>query len=327
MRRLRADMPLLLALQGGGAHGAFTWGVLDRLLEESDFAIEAVSATSSGALNALAVAQGWLDGGREGARTCLDALWHGISTHTALARRLFNAAPPASRETLLGLSRHFTPEQFNPLGVNPVRDLALRLFDFERLRARAPFALYLAATRVRDGALALFGPQQIDIDAMLASTCLPQLFAPVTIDGETYWDGGWAGNPSLEPLIERHRGEDLLCVLVRPLSQPRLPQSAREIAERMAALGFSAAFLRELRSVLRAQRALAGKLVLSPPGRRLQALRLHLVAPGDALDTVTDRTPIDTRAPVLEAMRDSGRARAQAWLDGDDAADLAPLLG
>ncbi|WP_300618722.1 patatin-like phospholipase family protein [Dokdonella sp.] len=300
--------PFSFALQGGGAHGAFTWGVLDRLLEEPDLAIDGVSATSSGAMNALALAQGWIEGGRDGARATLEALWQAVATQS-------NPLRWGLGSTLLSSwAHHFTPEQINPLGLNPLRALADRLFDFERLRAETPFKLFVAATRVRDGALKLFGNHELSLDALLASTCLPQLFAAVVIDDEAYWDGGYAGNPALEPLVYRCQAPHVVCVLVQPLSRPRLPASAREITERIAELGFSTTFLREYDSLVHAQAALRGSVPLSALGRRMKALRLHLIEPGDSLAEYRAKTSLNTEAGFLAELRDLGREAAGQWL-------------
>jgi len=304
-----------LALQGGGAHGAFTWGALDRLLEEEEFEIDGISATSSGAMNALAVAQGWLEGGREGARAKLTRLWESIAAQSGMLRWAFHNPVGASTETLLlGLSRYFTPGQINPLGLNPLRAIAESLFDFEQLRNSPPFKLFLAATRVRDGKLELFDNDRIDIDALLASTCLPQLFAPVVIEGETYWDGGYAGNPVIEPLIYRCESSDVVCILIQPLTLARLPASAREIAERTVELGFSTTFLRELATLQQAQRALAGSFPLSWLGRRLKGMRTHLIEPGESLDAYSSKSRMSTRIDFLRELYGFGRERAELWL-------------
>jgi len=312
---LSAHKPLSLALQGGGAHGAFTWGVLDRLLEESAFHVDGVSATSSGAMNALALAQGWLDGGREGARAALAGLWEAVANQASLLRWAFSTPAGAATETLLlGLTRYFTPQEINPLGINPLRDIALARFDFERLREHAPFRLYLAATRVRDGRLVLFGDGDLGIEALLASTCLPQLFAPVEIGGESYWDGGYAGNPALEPLIYQCRSADILCVLVQPL-EATPPRSVRGIQERITELGFSTTFLRELDTVRRAQKSLLRTFPLSWIGRRLKSLRIDMIEPGESLAEHSAKTRLNTRLGFLHNLRDIGRDCAQAWLD------------
>jgi NTE family protein len=304
---------LVLALQGGGAHGAFTWGVLDRLLEEPEIGIEAISATSSGAVNAVAMAQGWIEDGREGARAHLTRIWQRIGEKNALASWGF-APSVAGGAWLLELARHFTPAQFNPLGLNPLADLLDELIDFERLRALRPFRLHLAATRVRDGALILFDDDRVTRDAVLASTCLPQLFSAVEIDGETYWDGGYAGNPALAPLVYEAQARDLLCVLVQPLERVRLPASAREIAERVMELAFSTTFLRELEALAKNQQLIKGKLALTALGRRLQSLRLHLVEPGESLAEAGGKAKLDTRPAMLRALCSLGRERADEWL-------------
>lgn len=316
-RRVTAS-PLGLALQGGGAHGAFTWGVLDRLLEESDLTINAVSGTSSGALNSLALAQGWMEGGRDGARECLSQLWQHIGAKTQTLNWIFDAAPPGGRQVMRNLHRYFTPQQMNPLGYNPIRNIAESLFDFERLREAAPFALHLAATRVRDGTLTMFGPERLSIDALLASTCLPQLFAPVTIDGEIYWDGGWAGNPVLEPLVYASTAENILCVLVQPMNRSIHPQNASDIAERMNALAFSTSFQRELRTLCLAQDSIDGERAFSWLGQRLNRLQTYLIEPQESLDGFHAKTRYVTPPEYLIELRDYGRACAETWIADPD---------
>ncbi len=302
---------LNLALQGGGAHGAFTWGVLDRLLEEAWFEPEAISATSSGAMNALALAQGWSEDGRAGARHALTQLWHTVAAQSSPLTWAFPAM--AGSGALLGFAKHFGPQQINPLGINPLRGIAEALFDFDRLR-RGPLRLYLATTRVRDGALVLFDNALLDVDALLASACLPQFFPPVEIDGELYWDGGFAGNPVLEPLIYDGRSAELLCILVQPLTCPEPPRSATAIAERMAELAFSTTFLRELDGLRRIQRSLSGSFPLSAIGRRIKSLRFHLIEPGAFLAEHGLRTRLDTRLAFLEELCGLGRQAADDWL-------------
>jgi NTE family protein len=311
---------IALALQGGGAHGAFTWGVLDRLLEEPWLSIEGISATSSGAMNALALAQGWLDGGaqndeRGGARATLEALWESIAAETSALRWAFAGPTGSTAETmLLGITRHFTPKEINPLDFNPVREIAAKLFDFERLR-EAKQHLFLAATRVRDGRLAMFDREHLSLNALLASVCLPQLFAPVEIDGEMYWDGGYAGNPALEPLIYQCKCPDLLSVLVQPLEHSQPPTTMRQINERIVELGFSTTFTREVDTLLRAKDSLDRAFAISWIGRRVKALRLHVVDPGESLDDYGAKTRLNTRLGFLRGLRDLGRAQMQSWLE------------
>jgi len=299
-----------LALQGGGAHGAFTWGVLDRLLEQDDLSFDGVSATSSGALNALAVAQGWMNGGREGARTCLDVLWQRIAGHPQAAAWIFGSRMPASQHGAQNLHRYFTNRQINPLATNPVSQIAEVMFDFDQLRSESPFPVHLAATRVRDGGLVIFGPERLCVDALLASTCLPQIFAPVTIDGEVYWDGGWAGNPVLEPLLGRGRSSTVLGVLVQPLDRTDIPRTPEKIATRIGELGFSNAFRRELRSLVMARDAID----VDEQGRHPGDLRIHLIEPGESLHDFHDKAVFTKAIGFLTALRDHGRLCAEQWL-------------
>jgi NTE family protein len=314
----RKSVPINLALQGGGAHGAFTWGVLDRLLEEPWVDFDGVSGTSSGAMNAVALAQGWMDGGRDGARACLATLWESVAREASLIRWAFSGPGGRTAETmLLELTRYFTPKEINPLDYNPVRKIAAELFDFERLRNASALNIFLAATRVRDGRLRLFDNANLTLEALLASTCLPQLFAPVEIEGEMYWDGGYAGNPVLEPLLYRCRSADILCVLVQPLERAQAPRTVREIGERVVELGFATTFLRELDTLWIAKQSLAGTFSLTWLGRRLKRLRMHMIEPGESLDAYSAKTRAQARIEFLRDLRDLGRQSTQAWLDAN----------
>jgi NTE family protein len=303
-----------LALQGGGAHGAFTWGVLERLLAEPWFEPEGISGTSSGAMNAVALAQGWLEGGRNGAIATLRRLWEAVAAQQRLLGPALAAPMAYPADALLrGVTTYLAPSQVNPLGINPLRVIAERLFDFAALR-NGPIRVFVAATRVRDGALAVFGNATLDVDALLASTCLPQIFPPVRIDGTLYWDGGYAGNPVLEPLICECAAADILCVLVQPLAHDVDPVTARQIAERVAELGFSTTFLREIEALRRARRQLGRSPGTSAFDHRLQALRAHLIEPGEALAGLGAETRLDMRPRFLEELRELGNDCADAWL-------------
>ncbi|MFT3791708.1 MAG: patatin-like phospholipase family protein [Rudaea sp.] len=305
-----------LALQGGGAHGAFTWGVLDFLLEEGSLGFDGISATSSGGMNACALSQGWIDGERDGARAMLATLWESVAKQASLMRWAFaSPAGAATERMLLGLTRYFTPQEMNPLGINPVKSIAAALFDFEAIRKKSPFKLFVAATRVRDGRLALFDNGNLTLDALLASTCLPQLFAAVEIDGEAYWDGGYAGNPVIEPLVYRCNAETIACVLVQPIERAQPPTSAREIGERITELSFSTTFIRELETLQTAQNMLAKNFPLTPIGQRLKKIDIQMIEPGESLDGYSAKTRITARLDFLRELRDLGRERAREWLE------------
>ena len=301
-----------LALQGGGAHGAFTWGVLDRLLEAPDISFDAISATSSGALNALAMTQGWISGGREGARSCLDMLWQRIAGHPQAAAWIFGSRTPAAQKGARNLHRYFTSRQINPQPINPIIQIAEVMFDFDQLRAEAPFHLHLAATRVRDGALIIFGPEQVGLQALLASTCLPQIFATIEIDGESYWDGAWAGNPALEPLLGVEHPRTVLAVLVQSLSGNEIPTGPEKIATRIGELASSSAFLRELRTWIMATDITdASARASSPQGTQT----IHLIEPGEPLHGFHAKQAFSTPIRFLSALRDHGRDCASRWLE------------
>lgn len=303
-RNIARAVPIKLALQGGGAHGAFTWGVLDRLLELPELKIESISATSSGAMNAAALAQGWQRGGAAGARASLEAFWLALARQNAVA------------EWWVGTAGMLDPGLWSkvpraPLAINPLRALVEESFDIESLRA-GPIRLQLAATRVRDGALTLFDNERLSHDALLASACLPQWFAAVEIDGEAYWDGGFAGNPVLESLLGSG-GDDLLCVLLQPFDSSGVPRAARDIAELSAQLSFVSAFRRELRDLALTRLRISKHLVTNAEVRRLRRLRMHVITPKAALNARAGYSAADTRLSRLQALRELGRDAAEAW--------------
>lgn len=304
---LRAMLTLKLALQGGGAHGAFTWGALDRLLELPGLTVSAVSGTSSGAMNAAALAQGWARGGAAGARASLDEFWLGLAGRNAVAdwwhaqSRLFGDAMPWPQPPVAAASG----------GLNPLRPLVQEFFDEDTLR-HGPVALYVAATRMRDGGLEVFCGARLSHDALLASASLPPWFAPTEIDGEAYWDGGFAGNPALEPLLGLP-GDDLLCVLLQPQQRELMPRTAREALLLSAELSFGAAFARELRDLAAARAQASAHRWPKPAERKLRELRLHLLAPAEGLAAL-GHSAADTRTSQLRALHELGRDTAERWL-------------
>ena len=330
-----------LALQGGGAHGAYTWGVLDRLLED-DWRLEGVSGTSAGAMNALALAQGWTDGGAEGARAALETFWMAVGDSTPFHLDLMDSLNPAQdgglaapMNRMLGLARVFSPYQLNPFALNPLRDVVRAQFDFARLRRDCPLKLFIAATAVRTGKVRLFRTGELSEDALLASACLPTLHHAVEIDGEPYWDGGFTANPAIYPLIYECSTPDILLVLLNPLRHGEAPRSAADIASRSMELGFSTTFLREMRMIAHA-RAYAGEtgkwLPLGRLERRLTRLRFHLIDAVELGETRGD-SKLNASTRFLLRLRGLGRARADDWLRRHrrdvgrrESADLAALF-
>jgi len=321
--------PISLALQGGGAHGAFTWGVLDRLLECPGFQPEAISGCSAGAMNAVVLVQGWQQGRAEGARAALARFWQALARESPLA---WLALPDAGglgdrlsfswHELLLNTLARSAVADLNPLDINPLRDLLREQIDFEALR-RAPIQLFLAATNVRSGQLRLMRNGELDLDALLASACLPQLHRTVAWQGEAYWDGGFCANPAIHPLVYEARAEDILLVLLQPALRTRLPETPPAIADRVAELGFGSNLLREMRAIALARRYAgrprwwSGRLE-----RRLGALRFHLLEPAEQLAELPRSSKYDTRATFLSQLHQLGRTHAEGWLE-----QAGPALG
>jgi NTE family protein len=300
---------LSLALQGGGAFGAFTWGVLDRLLEEESVSFDAISGASAGAMNAVVLASGLAEGDREAAREGLERFWRKVSK--AGRRSLF-----ASCDTILSaVTQNLSPYQFNPLDLNPLRDILAEEIDFEALRRPASVRLLLGATRVKDGALRIFRNRTITPDVVLASACLPHLHQAVLIDGEPHWDGGYAANPPLMPLVEATRARDLLVVQIMPASSTELPTTPSEIDKRLNQITFNHSLQRDLEMLsLMKDLCLKSDGVESRLGRKLPQLELHRVSAEAHVEGLSGLSIKNTEWGFLTDLRDRGRSAAEAWL-------------
>jgi NTE family protein len=306
-----------LALQGGGAHGAFTWGVLDALLERG-LTIAAASGASAGAMNAVVLAHGLMHGGADCARAALHAFWQAIAERVP---PLFHVPgdPPrlaAMGHAMLAWSRWFAPTQLNPLNLNPLRDVLALQIDFERLRGTRGMALFIAATEVARGRLRLVRRNAVTIDAVLASACLPQVAHPVLIDGQPHWDGAFSANPALWPLLREAAGDDLMLVTLSTLGASAQPSSVEEIAERVREIAFTAPFLREARwlAELRAD-ALAQPWPRLGTDRRLARLRWHLIDADSTLADLPSQTRLVPDWAFLQRLRDAGRERVARWFE------------
>jgi NTE family protein len=304
---------LSLALQGGGAHGAFTWGVLDRLLEDDAIDIAAVSGTSAGALNAVALASGWCQGGREGARATLERLWRAVGREAARSPLGHGGAFAACA---LGLATHlFSPYELNPLDINPLRELLDELVDFAALRACRPMPILVAATRVGTGECRIFREHELTAETVLASACLPQLFQAVEIDGEAYWDGGYTSNPPVLELAELGRGRTLLVVRINPADGEGSPRSAPAIRNRTAEIVFGRPLAIELAQLEKIRALGRGPLgALRPRLRRLARLDVQVIDGDATLARLNPTTKLAPDTGLLEHLRADGRAAAEAWL-------------
>jgi len=307
--------PISLALQGGGAHGAYTWGVLDRLAGEESLDIRAITATSAGAMNAVAFAGGFGTGGAEGARQALEDMWRAVSRASG-ALSLYGALSPAAFAYASALQSWASPYDLNPLNVNPLRDAVEGVINFEAVRASG-LSLFLSATDVESGHVKVFQGDEITLDAVLASACLPQTFRAVEIDGHAYWDGGYLGNPSLFPLIYAGCPSDVLLVTLNPIGRPGVPKRAGEIQERVNEISFNAALIGELRAIAFVQRLIDEGMLKEPMLKKYRRLNIHAIRGGDDLMHESMRTKYDTSWRFLTSLRDKGHAAADAWLAGD----------
>ena len=309
-----------LALQGGGAHGAFTWGVLDALLEDGRLQFDGVSGTSAGAMNAVMLAQGLMAGGADGARTALRNFWSAVATSLP-----FEVARPTAdgkdmrlapaMQLMLQWTHYFSPEQLNPFDLNPLRQILSKQVDFERLRAHSPVKLFVSATHANSGKLRLFRAEELTPDAVLASACLPTMHRSVVIDGEPYWDGGYAANPAVFPLFHECRARDILLVMLAPLKHSATPQSAADIKSRMMELAFNATFLREMRMFARLHAQVTRSWWrLGSLERRLAQTHFHVIEASEQMAALSSESKLAAQLPFFEQLKAQGRDHAQAWL-------------
>jgi len=329
---------ITLALQGGGALGALTWGVLDRLLEEPKLKIEAISGTSAGAINAAALASGYAKDGREGARKSLDEFWNLVGTASysiGSSTGVHRALLPNPQKLLLGLTRFFSPYQLNPFDINPLRDIVAKVVNFDAVQSRRAIRLFVGATRVRTGTLRLFENRELTSDTLLASACLPTLHHAIEIDGEPYWDGGYTGNPAVYPLIYRCKTPSILVVMLQPLTREDPPTSAQAIRSRLTEFQFNSSFLREMRSIALAKQAIDAQwLPIGSLERRYRKLNFHLIETDDLLARMSVEKTLNADLGFLLKLKEEGRTRAEAWLEkhfdqlgGESSIDLAKLFG
>ena len=322
--------PLNLALQGGGSHGALTWGVLDALLEDGRFAFEGISGTSAGAMNAVAVAHGFAQAALQHqdardahaagcalARQTLARLWEGVGT---LGSLLWGV--PLQGNPVLGLmAQWLSPYQTNPLDINPLRRLLEREVDFDALchvrGARCP-RVFVCATNVRTGRGEIFSGPRLSADAVMASACLPLLFKAVQIDGEHYWGGGYSGNPALHPLIYHTECADILLVQINPIEHHTLPETAQDIMERTNEVTFNASLLAEMRAIEFVRRLLA-ECRLDP--RRYKDVRLHRIDGGALLQGFGAASKARADLAFVRQLFALGRAEGERWLSAH-AADV-----
>ena len=319
-RRKRTEPALVdFALQGGGAHGAFTWGVLDRALEEPLLRLEGISGTSAGAMNAAVLADGYTEGGPEGARAALERFWRQVSEAARFSP--FQRGPLdilAGNWTLDNspvyvamdlASRLFSPYDLGMAALNPLRDVLAANIDFDRLRA-SPIRVFVTATNVRTGRGRVFRNAELSPEALLASACLPTMFQAIEIDGDPYWDGGYAGNPTIMPLVRECSASDTILVQINPVERPGTPRSARDILNRLNEISFNSPLLKELKMIaLLRQAADAG----DREGRNWARMRIHRIA-SDIMTDLGASSKLNAEWAFLCMLRDEGRRCADAFI-------------
>ena len=311
--------PISLALQGGGAHGAFTWGVLDALLEDGRLDPQAITATSAGAMNACALAMGRMQGGHDGAREALEAFWRAVSRAGGPFKPV---AGSAWFPWLDALNRMFSPYDVNPFNIDPLTDILAEQIDFDAVHACQETRLFIAATDVQTGRARVFQDDEVTLEAVRASATLPFTHQAVEIDGRGYWDGGFTGNPALWPLFYTDTPRDLLIVHINPMHRTGTPKSAEDIMNRVNEITFNASLLAELRAIAFVKRLIEQDLLADPDKTALRDILVHSIRADDALEAYPASTKYDTRWSFLTDLRDRGREAAQIWLER-----CAPLVG
>lgn len=315
-----------IALQGGGAHGALAWGILDMLLEDGRIEVEGFTASSAGTMNAMAFAQGMQEGGADGARKKLEEFWWEISK----AGVIFSPVHGNPVERFMGLgsgenpfayfmfdtmTRMFSPYQFNPLDFNPLRNVIEKTIDFEKIRKCDKLKLFTSATNVRTGKVKIFKTEDLTIDVALASSCLPFLFKAVEIDGEYYWDGGYTGNPALYPLFYQTESNDIILIHLNPLYREEIPTTAPAIMNRLNEVTFNDSLLKELRAIAFVKKLIEHDMIRDEYKHMYKDLLVHPVRADDMMKEFSITSKFDTDWDFLITLRDAGRAGMKVWLE------------
>jgi len=308
-----------LALQGGGSHGAFTWGVIDRLLEDERIVLEGITATSAGGVNAVLLLDGWISGGREGAKNALQTFWKkmsDVSSKSIIAPSFLDKMNPKfGLDQSPGyvmtdmISRFLSPYQLNPFDVNPMRDLLNEVVDFERIQRHTDMKLFLSATTVRTGKVKVFTNKELTANHVIASACLPFVMRAPEIDGEIYWDGGFMGNPAIFPVIYGCKSCDVLMVHLTPMVRNEFPTDSRSILNRMQEISFNSSLMREMRAIAFVTQLIdEGKL---SGGKRMF---MHLIEAEDVITELAGSSKMNADWKFLMHLFNIGRERADAWI-------------
>lgn len=320
--------PVNIALQGGGAHGAFAWGVLDALAADGRLEFEGLSGTSSGSINAAVFADGWNRAGPDGAREALETFWRRLSRmgelfspirrslwERMLRPRSVNIDAHPGFVIFNAMTRMVSPYEMNPLDLNPLRDLVADSVDFDVLRGHPFMKLFISATNVRTGKVRVFMNHELSLDVIMASCCLPFLFRAVEIDGEAYWDGGYMGNPSLFPFWYHTKADDIAVVHITPLERDEIPKTAPEIMNRIHEISFNSSLLREFRAVHFVKKLIKEDWLREERKHELRNIRIHSIRSEKALTEFSVSSKLNTEWPYLLHLRDLGRETAEHWME------------
>lgn len=310
-----------LALQGGGAHGAFTWGVIDRLLDDERIEIGGVCGTSAGAMNGVCTIYGLNKGGRTYAKVLLHTFWHKISEagkHSGMRPSWYDKAISKGNMDYSPTYRMFTsmfenlsPYQFNVLDINPLEKILLQLIDFDELHKMNPPKLFVCATNARTCQARVFGPSEITVKSILASACLPYMYKAVEIDGEAYWDGGYMGNPPIQPLVDEKTANDVLIIQVNPIVITKTPTSIEDIRDRVNEISFNSSLVAELKFIEFQQKLLDRGIDLDG---ELTCTYMHNITADHALDGLNLSSKLNTDWEFLSHLKELGRKHAEEWL-------------
>jgi len=325
---------LNLALQGGGSHGAFAWGAIDALLEDGRIEFEGISATSAGAINAVGLAQGLLNNDRDEARETLEGLWKTISDIGAQYSPFKNLIPdnPMTKAftAMMGtksgghsleqspmyagfdlMTRTFSPYQFNPANFNPLRNVLLEKINFEAIKNYSKLKLKICATNVETCKVKIFNNNELSVDAILASTCLPMLFQSAQVDGQYYWDGGYIGNPAIFPLIYDCQSPDVLIVHINPIVRQGVPQTAGDILNRLNEISFNSSLMREMRAIAFVSKLIEDGLL---DKKKMKTMLIHSIRSDEEMADYDVSSKLNTDWTFLTHLRDRGRTITQEWL-------------
>ncbi len=324
-KHTKPEKTINLALQGGGAHGAYAWGALDKLLEDGRIDIDGICATSAGTMNACAVAWGMYKGGPEKAREALHDFWWGIHNAGLKANPVkqmpwekylpWGGDDSFSYFMFDSITRVLSPYQFNPFDYNPLRDVLEKTVDFEELRACDCMKLFISATHVQTGKVKVFDTHEITLDVAMASACLPFLFKAVEVEGEDYWDGGYVGNPALYPLFYKTDTRDVLIMHINPMERAETPTTAPDIMNRINEISFNDSLLKEMRAIAFVKKLIEHDMLKDEHKNNFTNVLVHSIRADDAMRDLSVASKFDSDWNFLTGLRDKGRDAMTTWLD------------